>query len=92
MGRTRVEAGDVVIGSGISPTTGRRLTGKRGRVVDVRDHLGTDVVCVEWDDGTEDEVRQENVSGTQQGVFGRSTEEVVDEPATRRRWGRRDRS
>jgi hypothetical protein len=91
MGYTRVRAGDTVIGAGVSPTTGKRISNKRGYVTDVRDHLGNDIVCVEWEDGSTDEVRQENVSGTQQGVFGRPPrEEAEEEPqGKKRRWGRR---
>lgn len=66
MGYTRVRAGDTVIGNGVSPITGRRIENKLGTVTDVRDHLGEDIVHVEWEDGTTDEVRQENVSGTRQ--------------------------
>lgn len=69
MGRTRVETGDHVIGRGTSSITGRRVHGKYGVVADVRDFMGDDVVTVAWSDGTEDDVRQDEVSGTQEGTF-----------------------
>jgi len=71
VGYTRVETGDHVIGVGVAPDNGARVAGKRGLVINVRDHLGEDVITVEWADGTVNEVRQENVSGTQQGHFRR---------------------
>lgn len=92
MGYSKVRAGDRVIGQGSSPSTGKRIQGKLGWVDDVRDHLGDDVVCVTWDDGGTDEVRQDNVSGTQQGVFGRggrATSDPEPENQKKRRWGRR---
>lgn len=69
MRSTRVETGDHVIGYGVSSLTGRRVQGKYGVVADVRDFMGDDVVTVAWNDGTEDDVRQDEVSGTQQGTF-----------------------
>lgn len=75
MGLTRVEEGDHVIGRGNSSVTGRRIDGKYGVVADVRDYLGDDVVTVTWSDGSVDEVMQRDVSGTQQGSFGRGQRE-----------------
>lgn len=65
MGYTRVETGDRVVGVGTAPE-GRKLRGLVGTVVDTYTWMGDDVLVVNWDDGTTNNVRQENVSGTRQ--------------------------
>lgn len=97
MGYTRVEAGDFVRGHGTSPSTGKRIEGIVGYVTHVYGHLGDDIVCVEWENGTKDQVRQENVSGTRQGVSAHvrgikakyESGGQEQEPKKRRFWGRK---
>lgn len=94
MGRQRVDIGDTVLGSGLSPTSGKRLNGKRGVVTDIEDHFGKDLITVEWDGGGTDQVYQDNLSGTQQGNRFRHPDNAVSDegdepPRGKRRWGRR---
>jgi hypothetical protein len=68
VGHTRItnsDRGASVIGQGAHPDTGRSLNGRRGKVVDVKDHFGEELVGVRWEGSSEvDYVRQRNVSGT----------------------------
>lgn len=65
-GKTSVNAGDHVICTGLSPSTGRRMQGEHGDVTATGDHFGNKTVTVELKGGDTETLYEDNVSGTGQ--------------------------